>query len=344
MEWIIGIVLGIVSAVCIMKFCNNTKKRNVSNNYGGVPAAQSEPYELMGESKRKKHKTEDAWWASPIVIIILTIAFSAMDGLVLYSVMDKAMMQNMLLSIITAGGIALVLNIIPLLVAKFIHQAIYKTKRFALTWAIVSIVAFIILFAGTVYLRFVYKDMYGTNLTSQLVNTVSSDDADKNVQKSDGEKALAVVILLAVEPLATSIANFLLAFLSDDEVRKRIEFLEIREIELCEAISDLRAAIATMEHDIAQELAMDERAMLAAIQQVASRCNILKADARNMLAEYVKEPSAISMLSNELLSTSETNNFIREDTEYNQNDTGIDIKCKQNDYEFNYNSNINSVA
>lgn len=269
-------------------------------NFGGVDAAQPEKYRRMKEFEEDYHKKEDAWWAAPIVIVLLTVAFSVMDALVLYSVLDKAMMQSEMMGIIMALGIAAVLNIIPLLVAKFIHQAIYRTKRFALTLAILSVVAFVILFGGTVYLRYAYSDMYGGSSSTQLVNAVENEEENSS-NTTDTSKGLAVVLLLCLEPLVTSLVNFGLAYVSDDEIRKKIEELEIREIELKEGASDLEAALATMENNVQQDIDLDEQAMLAAKDEVAARCDILRAMARNLLAEHLANASATTKLSHEML-------------------------------------------
>ena len=280
-------------------------------NYGGVKAAQPEDYTLMSDWILQYHGAEDAWWAKPFVIITLTIIFSVMDALVLYTVLDKAMLQSKEMGVIMALGIAVVLNIIPLVVAKFIHQAIYKTKRLSLLLAILSICAFLFLFGGTVYLRFAYSDMYGSSSASQLVNTVSNEQDSSKNNSDSSEKGIAVVILLCLEPLVTSIVNFALAYLSDDELRKKIKELELREVELHEATSDLEAALATMNYDIQLEMELDEIALQTAKDEIDARCNILKAIARSILAEHLANASATSKLGCEML---QNNNFINEST------------------------------
>ena len=45
------------------------------------------------------------------------------------------------------------------------------------------------------------------------------EEADTDTDAGSDTKGLAVVLLLSVEPLVTSIVNFGLAYISDDEVR-----------------------------------------------------------------------------------------------------------------------------
>ena len=268
--------------------------------YGGVEAAQNEGYRGKKTALLEYLKMEDAWWAAPIVIILMTVIFSAMDALVLYTVFDKAMVQSQLMGVIMALGVAVILNVLPLLVAKFIHQAISRTRRYALTMAVISVVSFFLLFGATVYLRYEYRDMYGTTGATQLVNTVSDESEEEDTPVVDTGKADAIVLLLCLEPLVTSICNFALAYLSDDEVRKKKEFLEIQVQELQEAISDLEAAIETIDYDVEKEIWQDEKEMQIAMEEVASRCDILRSLARLYLAEYLANPSATTELSHEL--------------------------------------------
>lgn len=277
--------------------------RNSSNN-NGVFAFTKEDYKLPIMTEITLQKSERSFWAHPIIITGLTIALSFADALVLYSVLDVAMLQSEYMGKIMAFTIALVLNFIPLLVAKFIHQAIYNIKRFALLWAVISIVAFLLLFSATVYLRFAYRDNYGSSSTTQLTNQIAtSDESDTANESEDTEqKGLAVVILLCLEPLVTSIVNFGLAYLTDDELRERLNQLRIRRLELMEIESDLQAALANMDVDLQRLIDLDEERYKAAQDDVLARCEFLKALARHYLAEHLADPSSISKLSNDTLS------------------------------------------
>ena len=117
----------------------------------GITAMKSENYCLPIENEQKLQKTEFAWWSSPGFIIFLTIAMSTLDGLVLYDILDQAMTQSETLGVITSFGIALVLNMMPLLIAKFMHQAIYKIKKGATVLTVITTLSFFLLFAGTVW-------------------------------------------------------------------------------------------------------------------------------------------------------------------------------------------------
>lgn len=273
-------------------------------NYGGVKAAEREnDYSKRMEGIDKEHKVEDPWWATSKANLILVPIFSIMDGMVLFSIFDACLTQSAAMGIVMAFGIAVVLNVLPLIIAKFMHQAIYKTKRQALTMCLICMVGFFLIFGGTVVLRFAYSDMYETESQSmQLENTVSNETTTETESVDNSKnKSIAVVILLSLSPLVTSIIGFGIAFVSDDEVRRRFEYHERRDIELDEAISDLEAAIETMNSDVERDIQLDEASMNAAIEEIVARADTLKALARHYLAEYLANPSATSKLSAEML-------------------------------------------
>ena len=206
------------------------------------------------------------------------------------------------MSIVMAFGVAVVLNILPLVIAKFLHGAIYKTTKHGLTMFAVFVAGFLLVYGGTVYLRFAYSDMYEQeNQSMTLENTVSEEKVEngtENVQEISEKrrKSMAVVTLLL---------GFAIAYVSDDEIRRKVECLELEKIEIDEKISEIDAAIAQMEHymeeGIERELTFDEQAMNAAEDEIIARGNVMKAQARFILAEFLSNPQATTKLSEEML-------------------------------------------
>jgi hypothetical protein len=262
----------------------------------GIAAMRDEGYGLPIENEKKLQKTEFAWWSNPVFIIFLTVSMSVLDALVLYDILDQAMTQAEYMGKIVSFGIALILNMMPLLVAKFVHQAMYRIKRGAAVWAVVITVSFFLLFASTVWLRFAYQDQYGETSVGHLTNELQAEETAEDDTNED-PKGFAVVLLLSIEPLVTSLVNFGLAYISDDELRKRIHHLRIRKLELSECEGDLKAYLATAEpadFRCRQLLDLDRERKNAAADEIHARCDILRALARTYLAEYLKDPKGAS--------------------------------------------------
>lgn len=274
-------------------------------NYGGVKAAERETdYSKRMEGIDKEHRADESICSNSKTNLVTIPIFSIMDGTVLVSIFNDCFVESAFMIFVMSFGIAVVLNFLPVLIAKFAHQAIYKTKRQALTMMIICMTGFFLIFGGTVILRFAYSDMYENDAQSmQLENTVSNEtttETEAEADENSKNKSIAVVILLSLSPLVTSIIGFGIAFISDDEVRKRFEYYERRDIELDEAISDLEAAIETMNSDVDRDMGLDEESMNAAIEEIIARADTLKALARHYLAEYLADPTATSKLSAEM--------------------------------------------
>ena len=261
-------------------------KRNKKNEKG-IIAMGKEHYALPVEHEIGLQKLGRTWWSHPISIIVLTVFMSLLDMLVLYDILDQAMTQSEYMGKLVSFGIALVLNMIPLLIARFVRHAMYKTERLAVVWAIVSTGAFLILYIGTVWLRFAYQDNYGASDLAQLTNEVAVNSMTDAAALQHDPKGLAVVVLLSLEPLATSLINFGLAYISNDPLKKRIDRLRVRKYELLEAQSDLQAYLKTIEDSedrYNKLLALDKERKEASKQEIHSRCDLMKAQARVYLA------------------------------------------------------------
>lgn len=283
------------------------------NNHDGCDALTKKVTYYDRKAERSIfHKTGMPWWTSNKSNLILVPIFSAMDGTVLYSIFDESLTQSVAMGIIMAFGVAVVLNILPLIIARFVHAAFDRTAKNAGMMAGILIAGFVLIYGATVYLRFAYSDMYGKEAQfSQLENTVSDEEMiEDNDSSSAGNKGRAVVILLSISPLITSLLGFAIAYVSDDETRKKIECLEKQQIEIEEKIADTQAAIAQIEsymnEGIKRDLDFDKKTMDAEIEEIISRCDVLKAAARFYLAEYLADPSATSKLSHEMMDDTRT--------------------------------------
>lgn len=280
----------------------------IHNNGGCDALTQKVTYKDRKTERQGFHKSGMPWWTSGKANLILVPIFSAMDGMVLFSIFDECLTQSVLMGIIMAFGVAVVLNILPLIIARFVHAAFEKTAKNAVLMMCIFIAGFLLIYGGTVYLRFAYSDMYGQESQSmKLENTVSDEGmyTASNNSSSDSSKGTAVVLLLSISPLITSLLGFGIAYVSDDETRKKIEYLEIEKIEIDDKISDTQAAITQMENarneGVKRDLELDEMAMDAAIEEIVARCDILKSLARLYLSEYLANPSATSKISQEML-------------------------------------------
>lgn len=153
-------------------------------NHGGCAILNEMiTYPDRKETRKKFQKTGMPWWSNEKANLLLVPIFSAMDGTVLYSIMEECFLQSALMSIVMAFGVAVVLNILPLVIAKFLHGAIYKTTKHGLTMFAVFVAGFLLVYGGTVYLRFAYSDMYEQENQSMTLEILYQRKRLKTVRK-----------------------------------------------------------------------------------------------------------------------------------------------------------------
>ena len=76
-------------------------------NHGGCAILNEMiTYPDRKETRKKFQKTGMPWWSNEKANLLLVPIFSAMDGTVLYSIMEECFLQSALMSIVMAFGVA----------------------------------------------------------------------------------------------------------------------------------------------------------------------------------------------------------------------------------------------
>lgn len=241
-------------------------------------------------------KSERSWWERTIILVAVAIVMAAIDGFFLFDMMDFVMVQNAFLGVVGTIGIALILNFIPLAVAKQVNNARYKLDSNAWWFAMIGIALFALLYSAVVILRFNCLELYTSSSSNSLVNTASADGTVEEISDADRSRAVMTALLLSIEPLATSGFSFILAILTDNPLRNKIESIETRLIELNIARNRVSAAIASMWEDKEFLLENDAALMNVSKELILDDASRLMAEGRMMLAEKLGDPSAISSL------------------------------------------------
>ncbi len=261
----------------------------------GVLAMAPEGYARPQKAAGQRARTELPWWASGAVVLGLTMGLAMLDAVVLYPVLNAALTQSSWMGKVTCVGIAAVLNILPLVMAHYCHLQIYRLDPGAWRLVLAALLAFLLLFAGTVVLRVAYADLYGQAQDGTLVNVMEETEGDG---LADDGKADATVFLLCCEPLATSILAFCLAYILDDPVKRRCNWLRVRRVQLREARADLLACRQELQKDISDHelFTLDDQLYAAKRKEVQGRLDQLMARSRYLLARHLHDPAAISVV------------------------------------------------
>ena len=273
-----------------------------TGKWEGIGAMEQEGYALPKQAFEKIMNATKDYWQKGAVLVVLTLVFSLSDAMVLYSVMDAALTQAAWMSICASFIIALILNFIPICISQCVHHAVHHTKKHMSLITFLLLVAFGSIFCFTLWLRFSFRDIYGGLETLQLANTLVDNANTMQTDSVREVRATATVMLLSFAPLATSIVNFVMSFLTFNPVEKQANALKLRTIELEEAIGEVTAGISTMEN-IERDLIDQENAAYESMRRnLIERAQFLRAFGIQLLEEYIGgNPSAISKLSVEAM-------------------------------------------
>lgn len=269
--------------------------------FDGINAMRRENYKLSQEAESDLQRVDRTWWQSTPVIIFLVVSLSLLDAATLFNVLDTVMVENALIGKLMTGGLALTLNFLPLIGGYLLRERYYDRSRVSNFSLAALLATFLLLWGATVYLRFETKELNFSGMESTMVNTVGTQTAGPDGETSDGV-ANALTFLLAVMPLVTSIVNLYLGFISDDPVKKRINKLRMRCLELEAMEAELMAAENEMCQDrIGKLLLLNEDRYRAAVRKTRSRFEGIAAFTRFWLAQYLEDPASISKLSQDAL-------------------------------------------
>lgn len=260
------------------------------------PVFDFEQVEAPIDAEETIQKSELTWWERPIMLYVVAFVMAFIDGIFLFDMIDYVMVQNAVLGYAGTFGITMILNFIPLGIAKQVNNARYKLERNAWWFAIIGVTLFALMYAAVVILRFNCLELYTDSSSSGLVNTISDDGAKEVITEEAKTRAVMTVLLLSVEPLATSGFSFILAILADNPLKNKIKALEKRLAEIKVARNRVSTALASMWEDKEFLLANDAALMNVTKEQIMDDAARLMAEGRMMLAEKLGDPSAISSL------------------------------------------------
>lgn len=245
----------------------------------------------------RKNNIVKSVYEKPVILWGLCILFSFSDGFVLFQVMEAAITQNLFMQGFTSFIAALLLNFIPIMIAKYLREGMYKLGKWSIQIAIGLIIAFILIYSALLYQRFMFRDMFsegGEGLINQvLIESVETIENEKAVDK----KSFSTMIIFMLLPLLTSIINFVFSFAAHDVLRKMIEENRLRISELEEMRTVCEAQLAELEALDYEELDLEDRKNLEIEKmKIKNHCNYLRKRVRFILAEYLKEADAVSRL------------------------------------------------
>lgn len=181
-------------------------------------------------------------------------------------------------------------------------------KRFLMSgvrlWMIFAMCGvFLLLFCATFYLRWETREISFTGVESSMVDSTGNSTSLTSTD-SDSSEAVAITILLGILPGITSAINLALGYLNDDPVKRKLERLKCELSRLREHQNILNAARQELDQNWMERLnALDEQRYLSACEEERTTTQAIKALARFMLAEKLRDADSISALTEQKLTS-----------------------------------------
>jgi len=241
---------------------------------------------------------DNAWWMNDMVLYVLVLGLSAIDAVTLYTVFDSVLFESRTIVLVLTLGSAVVLNFLPLLLARYLHDYRYG-RNGVRPWAMWLILAvFLILFAASFHLRWSARALSFAGAESTLSSSVGfGEPGGISGTDADSESAVAITLLLGILPFITSAVAFLLGYLVDDPVKRAITSLKLQRAEMLQHRAVMLAAADELDRDWFSELEqLDNERFGAAATLLHQGTALQKARARFLLAQQLGDPESINYL------------------------------------------------
>ena len=243
-------------------------------------------FDSIAKGEKRLQKSTNTWWHNKVMLIILTILFSGLDGVTLYPVFESIFAESPLLLYVTTFGTALCLNFIPVIAARLFLKYKYGQGERTLIPFYISLCLFVSLYAAICALRIATRDAVIGSLSDSVFSSAGADMTSNSIPGS-----LPMIIVQCVTNLATSVTAFFLAYFSENPILMQINKLRLQIIDLEERrISLLCAKKELGRYDFDSILRHEEEKFRDALIALNARRDLLKVQSDIQLEMLCHDP------------------------------------------------------
>lgn len=241
-------------------------------------------------------------YASKRLSYIVTALFVLTDAVCLYSCWNMVQTSNPAMIYLITIGCAVILDV-PLAIAGWKLKAYYQnmeSKKSTMLILTMSILAFSITFIFYFIFRIITKDLvFDLSTSSNMSNSMAAD----MVQIDEASKAtvLFAAIFSGIIPLASSIASFVISFVTADPVNEELRKIRKAKITAESNLVDIEVAKAEAENVNSYcdyLLARENDLFNEFMNEGESQKLEIKQMSRIILMEKLRNPEAITSLAN----------------------------------------------
>ena len=251
-------------------------------------------FSAICDSERSYSKATNTWWYNGIILPVLTIFFSSLDGVTMYPMFFHLFSESDGLLWLSTIGIALLINFLPLVAARHLLNYKYGFQEKSLLMFYITIGVFACLFIAVCALRFATMEFVFGDLSQSMT---SSAGLMNDTGTSDSSGALAMVILQCITNLGTSAVAFFLSYFSENPLVKKIDTLQLELVELRKLDAVLDSALTEINrYDYDAAAAQEEERYNNHIESIRIHAADLMVTSRLILANKLRESRKLTAL------------------------------------------------
>ena len=232
-------------------------------------------------------------------LALFTIVAIAMDSCSLYTSIDAALGEKVVLTVLLTGGISMIINVLPT-IAGYVATG-RRSVFYRVVMCSVILLTFGFIFTQTFRLKMAsapvayYEQQADDGLEGGIRDAGQAEMQEEAAEEEDPEYTAALGqmrylanVLVGLEPLLTSIACFILSCLCDEGTQKYIK-LKKQEVKLVKLASSLEKQMLSLERAAAPG-GMEhsaEQAFALANKQVTHRCDQIRRKVQTELARWL---------------------------------------------------------
>ena len=235
---------------------------------------------------------------SKTILWLIIIGFSMLDASRLFVVFDSIIYDNPIITYILTIGISMLLNISPVIISDFIQikkyeKVIQNTKQYHYL-SLIGMTIFIIVYIGYVLLtyecRYMLCDSPSNIAISGGLNVPIIDEVDRPL-------FIGVIVIYIIEPLATSIINFMIAYRMSNPLKNKLDEIIKKIKKKNREIIKKTSAIHEFLNYEKMIRDLDRKNYERCIEEIDSIANKIKSNARYLISLKLASPSEIDQVS-----------------------------------------------
>lgn len=234
----------------------------------------------------------DSFWTRPKVVKFILLACATLDFCMFYQLFSATTNDSFFIRIFSTFAAIIGFDVIPIYFGYCYRKHIDGFNINKLLF-ILSLTVFTLVFFSVLYLRYELKDVIlsGSAYTMSGISTTSSNS---------NPASTGFFIFCSISPVATSIASFMISYLSFNPLKQLKQSLE-KQIDAQKAkITQFKSILLEYEADQAfkSRIIIDEKARFYTAAREAQEKGIYLCDyVRERIKEHLGDSSSISELS-----------------------------------------------